>query len=193
MKRKRDYVETLNGFYCPMKFSLKISRNSEWVVAIQVTDHQQFQLVKENLKTRKCLYFKFRHDVPAESVLLYESKNIVMTGSLDQTVVIYDWTTGVVNKVIHLVIGPISSLFRIGHLAILGENHSLRFVDTRDDVEFKMMDPIATECKFVSCMDSVRVKLDPATPPVEMIVYGGSNSASLNFISLYDNMKGGDY
>ena len=193
MKRGKDFTETFNGFYCPMKFSLKVSKNSEWVVAIQVTDYQQYQLVKENLRTRKSMYFKFRHDVPAESVLLYESKNIVMTGSLDQMVVIYNWTTGVVDKVIHLVIGPISSLFRIGHLAVLGENNSLRFVDTRDDVEFKMMDPIATKCKFVSCMDSVMVKSSPNSKPVKMLVYGGSNSGNLNFISLYDNMKGRTY
>lgn len=173
-----------------MKFSLKISKDSNWVVAIQVTDHQQFQLVKENLKTKKCLYFKYRHEVPAESVLLYESKNIVMTGGLDQMLVIYNWTTGVVNKVIHLVIGPISSLFRVGHLGVLGENFTLRFVDTRNDIEFKMMDPVSTHCKFVSCMEIVPFQSKVTDETKHLLIYGGSDSGNLNTFVLEDHMHG---
>jgi hypothetical protein len=176
-----------------MKFSLKISKDSNWVVAIQVTDYQQYQLVKENLKTKKCLYFKYRHEVPAESVLLYESKNIVMTGGLDQMLVIYNWTSGVVMKVIHLVIGPISSLFRIGHLGVLGESHALRFVDTRDDIEFKMMDPLATHCKFVSCMEVVPFQNSVTEEPGHLLVYGGSDSGNLNTFILEEHMQGESY
>ena len=103
-------------------------------------------------------------------------------------VVIYNWTTGIVDKVLHLIIGPISSLFRIGDLAVLGENHALRFVDTKDDVEFKMMNPIETHCKFVSCMEMVPAG-ESATYS-KVLIYGGTDSGNVNLIRLDENMRG---
>ena len=167
-----------------------MTQDSEWVVAIQVTDYGQYQLVKENVVTKESLYFKYRHELPAESVILYESENVVMSGGLDQMTVIYNWMTGIVLKTMHLIIGPISSLFRVGDLAVLGENHSLRFLDTRKDVELKMMDPIQTHCKFVSCMDVIPVKMQYDEEPQKILVYGGSESGNLNTMVFDQNMKG---
>lgn len=79
MKLKHHYFKTMNGFYCPLKQSMVISEDGEWVARIQVTDSNKYQLVKESFLTEKYVVFNYVHGVPAESVVLDESRNRVIT------------------------------------------------------------------------------------------------------------------
>lgn len=191
LRRKKDYLRTVNEFYCPLGLSMVVSEDGQWVAGIQVTEEQQFQLVKENFVTSKFLEFKYIHESPAETVVLNENKKIVMTGGLDKMTVIYDWVTGEVIKILDIIVGPISCLFRIGHLLVISENHRLRFVDSANDIEIRMKLPVESHCKFVSCMDVAHLNGPAEAEPEEVIVFGGTDSAKLNVYLMQEDLKGG--
>lgn len=184
-------MKTVNEFYCPLGLSMVVSEDGQWVAGIQVTEEQQFQLVKENFATSKYVEFKYIHESPAETIVLHEDQKIVMTGGLDKMTVIYDWVTGEVIKVLDIIVGPISCLFRIGSLLVISENHRLRFVDSANDIEVRMKLPVESHCKFVSCMDIGHLKGPKEAQPEEVIIFGGTDSAKLNVYLIQEDLKGG--
>ena len=193
MKLKHHYFKTMNGFYCPLKQSMVVSEDGEWVAGIQVTDNNKYQLVKENFLTKKYVIFKYVHGVPAESVVLDESRNKVITGGLDKMTVVYDWTTGEVIKVLDIIVGPLSSLYRINGLLILGEPRTLRFVDSINDVEIKMNLPVTSHCKYISCITVAKLRNHPDSDaePDQVLIYGGTDSPKLNVFLIQEDLKGG--
>jgi hypothetical protein len=190
MRKKKDYIKSENGFYCPLAISLVVSEDGQWVAGLQITSDQHFQLVKENYDTGVAVDFQYIHESPAETVVLNEQKNLIMTGGLDKMAVVYDWVSGEVIKVLDIIIGPISSLFRIGSLMILSENHRLRFVDTCNDVEIKMKLPVESHCKFVSCMDIGCLTGPEEGEKEQVLIFGGSDSAKLNIMLIEEDLKG---
>ena len=190
MKKNRDYFKTLNGFYCPLKSSMAVTEDGQWAAAIQVTDSNKYQLVKENFLTNKNVIFKYVHNIPAEAVVLNESKNIVMSGGLDRMAVVYNWSSGDVIKVLDIIIGPISFFHRIGSLLIMTETETLRFVDTANDVEIRMKPPVKSHCKFVSCMTVGQLKGPEEAEPEEVLIYGGTDSSKLNVFLIQEDLKG---
>ena len=113
-----------------------------------------------------------------------------MTGGLDKMVVIYNWSSGEVIKVLDIHVGPISSLFQIGNLAIIGETETLRFVDTCNDVEIKMILPVKSHCKYITCMQVAELDGQEEGEPQEVLLFGGSDSAKLNVMLIEEDLKG---
>jgi hypothetical protein len=190
LRPKRDFFKTLNGFYCPLKQTLVVSNDGQWVASIQVTDSNKYQLVKENFLTKKNVIFKYIHNVPAEAVALDEERNLVITGGLDKIAVIYDWSSGEVIKILDIIIGPISALLRINGLLVMAEPETLRFVDSVNDVEIKMKLPVKSHCKYISCMQVANLRGHEEADVEQVLIYAGTDSAKLNVYLIQEDLKG---
>ena len=138
------------GVICSLKHSLAISSKGE-VLGMHVNINGKYQLLKQNLDNGANMFYDFKHEKLAFSVLLFEENNVVFSGGRDKTLVCYNFQKGNVLKIMNLGVGDVDSLFKLGEVACIG-GKSVKFVDSNNLKVIQTEGDIQADCKFVRCM-----------------------------------------
>ena len=164
---------------CLLKTSLEISSKGE-ILAMHKSDNNTFQLVKQNLETQKCLFYKYQHQFFSAYVLLFEKSNLVFSGGGDKMLVAYNLKNGNVLKILNLGIGDVQCLFKAGAIVCVGGTASLKFLNSKNLREIPTK-RITTQCRFIQCIN-LRIKFGHS--PVLYLAGYGNNNPNITTCSL---------
>lgn len=177
--------ETSEGFTCSVSDSFQISFDGNIVCATRINSDKKWELAKADLSTGKCLRFPQVHSKHIETVVLAEELNAVLSGGGDGLAVIYDFRAGKVLHRVDMGIGEITAGLKAGAVAVLGGAKKVGFVNLSSGNEIECLSEYSLDCSYALAL-SLAKKREKASSK-RMLVVGGQDSSSLDFIRLDSN------
>ena len=136
-------------FHCALSGSFQVSKNGDDLIAARITSDFKWEIVKENLNFGQILFLPRIQTHVINNFLLYEEKNIVMSGCDGGKICIFDWKNGDLLHEINLEINSIYSSFLFGRLAVVGGKQNVAFVDLISGKRIHKNTVISSECKSI--------------------------------------------
>ena len=140
------------GIICLFKDSFEISSKGE-ILAIHKSPEEKYQLVRQNLDTKKSVFYRFQHESFCCCVLLFEKNNLVLSGGWDWYLAAFNLRNGSLLKIIDLDFGRINCLFKANAIVFVGGENTIQFLDSRNLMEITTKEKVIVNCQFVKCMN----------------------------------------
>ena len=137
------------GIFCPFSKSLAFSKEGK-VMGVHVTKENNFQLIKMDMDSKEHLLYNFTHTKYTTPIFLIENKNKVIVGGNDGQVVVYDFTSGEILKLLYMGLQNITMIFATGSLGCIGMKSHLKFFDVDTLEMLPTSESITISCEYAN-------------------------------------------
>ena len=149
------------------------------VLVIQSSEyHQQSKVIMMDLRTASEMLYDYDHQKLAESVMASESKHVVLSGGIDERLVLHDLSSGKTLRIFDMKYGTLSSLCRFGNTVAIGDQNMIYFIDLESKQKLDTETVTTSNCMICSIKSALDEKEE-----VSLFV-GGVNFGKVDKIRL---------